>query len=61
MVFGGNVHRAKTIPTSDLTDNKYVCPNCNYHARINSVEYFDIIYDEGTVKKLFEDLEPRDF
>ncbi|GDX51095.1 acetyl-coenzyme A carboxylase carboxyl transferase subunit beta [Bacteroidota bacterium] len=51
----------KTIPTSDLTDNKYVCPNCNYHARINSVEYFDIIYDEGTVKKLFEDLEPRDF
>ncbi len=51
----------KTIPTSDLTDNKYVCPNCNYHARINSVEYFNIIYDEGTVKKLFEDLEPRDF
>ncbi len=51
----------KTIPTSDLTDNRYVCPNCNYHARINSVEYFDIIYDEGTVKKLFEDLEPRDF
>ncbi len=51
----------KTIPTSDLTDNKYVCPNCNYHARINSVEYFDIIYDEATVKKLFEDLEPRDF
>lgn len=51
----------KTIPTSDLTDNKYVCPSCNYHARINSVEYFDIIYDEGSVKKLFEDLEPRDF
>ena len=51
----------KTIPTSDLTDNKYVCPNCNYHARINSVEYFNIIFDDGTVKKLFEDLEPRDF
>ena len=51
----------KTIPTSDLTDNKYVCPNCNYHARINSVEYFKIIYDEGSEKLLFEDLEPRDF
>jgi len=51
----------KTIPTGDLIENKYVCPQCNYHARINSNEYFNIIYDEGSVKKLFEDLEPKDF
>lgn len=51
----------KTIPTSDIQASLYVCPNCSYHARINSVEYFPIIYDEGSVKLLFEDLEPKDF
>lgn len=51
----------KTFPTSDIQISLYVCPNCSYHARINSVEYFPIIYDEGSVKLLFEDLEPKDF
>jgi len=51
----------KTFPTSDIEASFYVCPNCDYHARINSVEYFPIIYDEGSVKLLFEDLEPKDF
>lgn len=50
----------KTIPTSDLKENFYVCTQCGYHARINSIEYFDIIYDEGSVKPLFEELKPVD-
>ncbi|MBA3648823.1 MAG: acetyl-CoA carboxylase carboxyltransferase subunit beta [Chitinophagales bacterium] len=51
----------KTIPTADLTDNKYVCPNCNYHPRINSIEYFEIIFDDNDYKLLFESLKPKDF
>ncbi|MGB3076083.1 MAG: acetyl-CoA carboxylase carboxyl transferase subunit beta, partial [Chitinophagales bacterium] len=49
----------KTIPTDDLKKNKYVCINCNYHPRINSVEYFEILFDKE-YKPLFEDLRPRD-
>jgi acetyl-CoA carboxylase carboxyl transferase subunit beta len=32
--------------------NKYVCPKCNFHFRIGSGEYFDILFDEGTFKEL---------
>lgn len=51
----------KTIPTVDLEENKYVCPSCDYHARINSVEYFQIIYDPETLHLHFENLKPTDF
>ncbi len=52
----------KTIPTSDLVEKMYVCPNCNYHARINSVEYFSILYDDQpALQPLFEDILPVDF
>jgi acetyl-CoA carboxylase carboxyl transferase subunit beta len=51
----------KTIPTADLKENKYVCNNCNYHPRINSVEYFWILFDDNEYKPLFEDLRPTDF
>ncbi|MEO6166050.1 MAG: acetyl-CoA carboxylase, carboxyltransferase subunit beta [Chitinophagales bacterium] len=51
----------KTIPIGDLKENKYVCTNCNYHPRINSVEYFGILFDNNEYKPLFEDLRPRDF
>ena len=30
----------KTIPTADLTENKYLCPACDYHARINILKSF---------------------
>jgi acetyl-CoA carboxylase carboxyl transferase subunit beta len=51
----------KTIPTADLKGNTYVCTNCNYHPRINSVEYFEILFDDNKYKALFEDLRPKDF
>jgi len=51
----------KTIPTADLKGNKYVCTNCNYHPRINSIEYFELIYDDNQYRLLFENLGPVDF
>ena len=51
----------KTIPSTELQENKYVCTNCNYHPRINSREYFEVIFDDNDVKLLFENLKPKDF
>jgi len=51
----------KTIVSDEFKTNNYVCPNCNYHARINSTEYFQIIFDNGEAKLYFENLKPKDF
>jgi acetyl-CoA carboxylase carboxyl transferase subunit beta len=29
----------------DLKENLYICPKCDYHTRINSTDYFDILFD----------------
>jgi acetyl-CoA carboxylase carboxyl transferase subunit beta len=31
--------------TAELKENLFVCPKCNYHHRIGSDEYFDILFD----------------
>jgi acetyl-CoA carboxylase carboxyl transferase subunit beta len=51
----------KTIPTADLKQNSYVCTNCNYHPRINSTEYFEILFDNNQYKLLFENFRPVDY
>ncbi|MBA2423394.1 MAG: acetyl-CoA carboxylase carboxyltransferase subunit beta [Chitinophagales bacterium] len=50
----------KAVPTADLKKNNYICPVCNYHLRINSVEYFEILFDDNAFKPLFETLRPTD-
>jgi acetyl-CoA carboxylase carboxyl transferase subunit beta len=49
-----------TITREELKANLYVCPKCNYHNRINSPEYFDIIFDEGTTEVLFTNIISKD-
>lgn len=49
-----------TITQKELAENLYVCPKCNFHNRINSPEYFDIIFDEGTVEYLFSNISSID-
>jgi acetyl-CoA carboxylase carboxyl transferase subunit beta len=43
-----------------LKEQVYVCPKCNYHHRIGSDEYFDIIFDEGTPYVMFEEIRAKD-
>ncbi|RAJ06832.1 acetyl-CoA carboxylase carboxyl transferase subunit beta [Chitinophaga skermanii] len=50
----------KTTNIKDLKENKYVCDNCNFHNRINSKEYFDIIFDNGEFTELFTNIYPKD-
>jgi acetyl-CoA carboxylase carboxyl transferase subunit beta len=45
---------------TDLREQLFVCPKCNYHHRIGSEEYFEILFDsEYTV--MFENIRSHDF
>lgn len=48
-----------THTTKELKDNLYICPNCEYHTRIGSHDYFDIIFD-GKYELLFEEFRSTD-
>jgi acetyl-CoA carboxylase carboxyl transferase subunit beta len=49
-----------TVTVKELEDHFYICIKCNYHNRINSKEYFDILFDEKEYELLFENIVPRD-
>lgn len=50
-----------TCTTAELRQNKYVCPKCNYHHRIGSDEYYEIIFDNNKYEELFGNLRAKDF
>jgi len=45
---------------TDLREQLFVCPKCNYHHRIGSDEYFDILFD-SEFDVMFENIRSRDF
>ena len=49
-----------TCTVTDLEENNYVCPKCDYHHRIGSAEYFDIIFDDGLNEELFANIKSKD-
>lgn len=48
-----------TCTKRELRENFSKCPNCNYHVRISSHDYFEMIYD-GQVEELFGELRSKD-
>ena len=50
-----------TCTVSDLAENNFVCPKCDYHHRIGSEEYFDIIFNNGEFTELFANIKSKDF
>ncbi len=44
----------------EFRENFYKCPKCDYHSRIGSKEYFEIILNPGYTV-LFENIESEDF
>ena len=40
------------LTTNEHTDNFFVCLKCNYHERIGSTEYFEILIDNNKFKRL---------
>jgi acetyl-CoA carboxylase carboxyl transferase subunit beta len=50
----------KIVHTRELRDNCYVVPEENYHIRIGSKEYFEILFDNNKFKELDENLSSAD-
>lgn len=50
-----------TCTVLELKENLFVCPKCNYHHRIGSQEYFDILFDNNEYEELFTNLRSIDY
>ena len=49
-----------TCTVSELRENKFVCPRCEFHHRIGSEEYFEIIFDDNHYTELFANIRSKD-
>jgi acetyl-CoA carboxylase carboxyl transferase subunit beta len=47
--------------TAELKEHLYVCPKCNYHHRIGSEDYYDILFDNQEYIVLFDNIRSKDF
>jgi acetyl-CoA carboxylase carboxyl transferase subunit beta len=53
--------RCKTItPHKELIESKFVCPTCDYHYKIGSKEYFEVLFDDNKFKELDANLTSGD-
>jgi acetyl-CoA carboxylase carboxyl transferase subunit beta len=50
----------EVVPSKEWLANHCVCPSCNYHDRIGSAEYFEILFDEGKFTELNANLSSGD-
>jgi len=49
----------ETCTQKDVVENFYKCNKCNYHIRLTSAQYFEVIFD-GKYETLFDDLISKD-
>ena len=52
------------IDTDEFQKSFYVCQSCDYHEKIGSHEYFDILFDDGNYTEFNENMvsgDPLDF
>ena len=50
----------KIVESDELANNFYVSPEDDYHVRIGSKEYFEILFDDNTFTELDEKLSSKD-
>ena len=50
---------AEMTTMKELRENFFICPKCDYHSRIGSNDYFDMIFD-GKYTELFDNLLAKD-
>ena len=51
----------KIVETQELAENFYVSPEDEYHVRIGSKEYFEILFDDNHFKELDTNVVSKDF
>jgi acetyl-CoA carboxylase carboxyl transferase subunit beta len=49
-----------TCTISELEEHHFVCPKCEYHHRIGSEEYFEILFDNNEYQELFANVKSKD-
>jgi acetyl-CoA carboxylase carboxyl transferase subunit beta len=49
-----------TCTISELEEHYFVCPKCEYHHRIGSDEYFEILFDNNEYQELFANIKSKD-
>ncbi len=49
-----------TCTVTELDENKFVCPKCEFHHRIGSEEYFEILFDDQQYTELFANIRSKD-
>jgi acetyl-CoA carboxylase carboxyl transferase subunit beta len=50
-----------TCTIAELRENKFVCLKCEYHHRIGSEEYFEILFDDNHYSELFANVVSKDY
>ncbi|WMJ71859.1 acetyl-CoA carboxylase, carboxyltransferase subunit beta [Cytophagaceae bacterium ABcell3] len=50
----------KVMLTNEHIANAYTCIECNYHARIGSKEYFELLFDNNEFEELDENMSSSD-
>jgi len=50
-----------TCTVSELSENDFVCPQCDFHHRIGSEEYFNILFDNHSYTEFFANIRSKDF
>lgn len=50
----------KIVHTRELKKNAYVVPEEDFHVRIGSVEYFEVLFDDDKYTELDAEMEPAD-
>ena len=50
----------KILYKQDILDNKYVCPECNFHFRLSAIERFYMLFDVGAYELFDENLYSKD-
>jgi acetyl-CoA carboxylase carboxyl transferase subunit beta len=46
---------------SELREHLFVCPKCTFHHRINSSDYYEILFDNNEFTELFDNIRSKDF
>lgn len=46
--------------SSELKENLFICAKCNYHHRIGSEEYFEVLFDNKEFIELFDNIKSKD-
>ena len=50
-----------TCTITELDEHLFVCPKCNYHHRIGSENYFEILFDNNHYTELFANIVSKDY